>query len=124
MSQSPEIPMPPCTLRADLPASASFLTARKHGIWAHCRWPCSRPRPRYSKLWSAGAFAIFRRWRHCLKSLSASDSDKQAVQFEEAIELEDVVELLEPLAFVLNRLLEQLCARLKARALAVNELRL
>ncbi len=50
--------------------------------------------------------------------------DEPAVQFEEAIELEDVVELLEPLAFVLNRLLEQLCARLKARALAVNELRL
>jgi protein ImuB len=47
-----------------------------------------------------------------------------AIQFEEVIELEDAVELLEPLAFVLNRLLDQLCARLKARALAANELRL
>jgi len=34
------------------------------------------------------------------------------------------VALLEPLAFVLGRLLEQLCARLGARALATNELRL
>jgi protein ImuB len=32
--------------------------------------------------------------------------------------------LLEPLAFLLNRLLEQLCARLEARALATQELRL
>lgn len=44
--------------------------------------------------------------------------------FEEAIELEHPLVLLEPLAFVLNRLLEQLCARLSARALATQELRL
>lgn len=43
--------------------------------------------------------------------------------FEEAAELEYPVDLLEPLAFVLNRMLEQLCARLAARALATNELR-
>jgi protein ImuB len=42
--------------------------------------------------------------------------------FEEAVELEYPVDLLEPLAFVLNRMLEQLCARLAARALATNEL--
>src|SRR5579871_746710 len=47
-----------------------------------------------------------------------------ALDFEEAIELEYPVALLEPLAFILNRLLEQLCARLSARALATNELRL
>ncbi|HYL96323.1 MAG TPA: hypothetical protein VET69_11000, partial [Terriglobales bacterium] len=46
------------------------------------------------------------------------------LSFEEAVELEYPVALLEPLAFVLNRLLEQLCARLSARALATNELRL
>jgi len=46
------------------------------------------------------------------------------VKFEEAIELEDAIELLEPLAFVLNRLLDQICERLRARALAANELRL
>ena len=47
-----------------------------------------------------------------------------AVRFEEAMELESAVENLEPLSFVLNRLLEQLCARLEARALAVQELTL
>jgi protein ImuB len=44
--------------------------------------------------------------------------------FEEVMELESAVETLEPLSFVLNRLLEQLCARLEARALAVQELHL
>ncbi len=44
--------------------------------------------------------------------------------FEEAVELEHPIVLLEPLAFLLNRLLEQLCARLGTRALATQELRL
>ncbi len=44
--------------------------------------------------------------------------------FEETLELEYPVDTLEPLAFVLNRMLEQLCARLAARALATNELKL
>jgi protein ImuB len=42
--------------------------------------------------------------------------------FEEAVELEYPIVLLEPLAFLLNRLLDQLCARLASRALAVQEL--
>ncbi len=44
--------------------------------------------------------------------------------FEEAIELEYPLVLLEPLAFLLGRLLDQLCARLGARALATQELHL
>jgi len=44
--------------------------------------------------------------------------------FEEAIELEYPLVLLEPLAFALSQLLDQVCARLDARALAVQELRL
>src|ERR1039457_4691720 len=44
--------------------------------------------------------------------------------FEEAIELEYPIVLLEPLAFLLNRLLEQICARLASRALHTQELRL
>jgi protein ImuB len=44
--------------------------------------------------------------------------------FDEAVELEHPIVLLEPLAFLLNRLLEQLCARLAFRALATQELRL
>ncbi len=46
------------------------------------------------------------------------------LHFEETLELEHPVELLEPLAFLLARMLEPLCARLAARALAANELRL
>jgi protein ImuB len=44
--------------------------------------------------------------------------------FEEAIELEYPIVLLEPLAFLLNRLLENICARLASRALNTQELRL
>jgi protein ImuB len=44
--------------------------------------------------------------------------------FEEAVELEYSIVLLEPLAFLLNRLLEQVCARLASRALHTQELRL
>jgi len=42
--------------------------------------------------------------------------------FEEILELEFALVLLEPLAFVLSRMLDQLCARLQARALAAQEL--
>jgi len=44
--------------------------------------------------------------------------------FQEAVELEYPLVLLEPLAFLLQRMLNQLCARLAARALAAQELRL
>ncbi len=44
--------------------------------------------------------------------------------FAESVDLEHPIVLLEPLAFLLNRMLEQLCARLSARALALQELRL
>jgi len=46
------------------------------------------------------------------------------LNFEEVIELEYPVEDLEALAFVLNRMIEQLCSRLSARTLSTNELRL
>lgn len=44
--------------------------------------------------------------------------------FAECVELEYPIVLLEPLAFLLNCMLEQVCARLGARALAAQELRL
>ncbi len=44
--------------------------------------------------------------------------------FAESVELEYPIVLLEPLAFLLNRMLEQVCARLQARALAAQELHL
>jgi protein ImuB len=44
--------------------------------------------------------------------------------FEAELELEYPVELLEPLAFVMARLLKEICEQLAARALATNEIRL
>jgi len=44
--------------------------------------------------------------------------------FEEAMELEHPLVLLEPLAFLLNQMLEQICSRLAEHALATQELRL
>jgi protein ImuB len=44
--------------------------------------------------------------------------------FAESVELEYPIVLLEPLAFLLHRMIEQVCARLRARALTVQELRL
>jgi protein ImuB len=44
--------------------------------------------------------------------------------FAESVELEYPIVLLEPLSFLLHRMLEQVCGRLRARALAVQELRL
>jgi protein ImuB len=51
-------------------------------------------------------------------------SAQSTPHFEEMLELENGVEDLEPLAFILGRLLDQLCGRLSARSLATNELRL
>ena len=44
--------------------------------------------------------------------------------FAESVELEFPIVLLEPLAFLLNRMLDQVCTRLRARALAAQELHL
>ena len=46
------------------------------------------------------------------------------LKFEESMELEVALELLEPLTFILARLLKQLCTRLLARSLATNEVKL
>jgi protein ImuB len=65
-----------------------------------------------------------------LQKLARGESDrplllsKPALMFEQSMELDDPIELLEPLSFVLARLLNQLCASLQAHGLAVNELRL
>ncbi len=47
-----------------------------------------------------------------------------APPFEESLDLEHPLALLEPLAFLLGRLLRDLCARLESRGLAAHELRL
>lgn len=46
------------------------------------------------------------------------------LRFEEEMELEDAVEDLEPLAFLLSRLLNEICVRLQTRALAVSAIHL
>lgn len=48
---------------------------------------------------------------------------EQESTFEEEMELDDAVEELDPLSFLLGRLLDQLCARLAARALAAISIR-
>ncbi|HMG76658.1 MAG TPA: DNA polymerase Y family protein [Pyrinomonadaceae bacterium] len=65
-----------------------------------------------------------------LQKLAQGKSDRQMVLvqpplgFEQTLELEHPVEELEPLSFILSRLLNQLCANLHSHALATNELRL
>lgn len=46
-----------------------------------------------------------------------------ALDFTESFEFDDPVETLESLTFILNRLLQQVCARLTSRSLATNEFR-
>jgi protein ImuB len=46
------------------------------------------------------------------------------LQFDEAMDLEYPVQLLEPLSFILARLLNDVCRRLRERSLATNEIRL
>jgi protein ImuB len=65
-----------------------------------------------------------------LRELARGESDRKLLaiedplRFEDEIELEYPVELLEPLAFLLARLVNGLATRLATRGLATNELRL
>jgi protein ImuB len=65
-----------------------------------------------------------------LRELARGEGDRQlrpieeALRFEETLELDYPVELLEPLSFLLARLLNELCEKLAGRALAANEIRL
>lgn len=65
-----------------------------------------------------------------LQKLAQGQTDRRlhlvrpAIGFEQTLELEHPVEELEPLSFILSRLLNQLCANLIEYALATNELRL
>lgn len=58
------------------------------------------------------------------KSVRHLNLIQPAPDFANAIELEHPISELEPLSFILARLLNQLCAKLNAYALATNELRL
>ena len=91
-----------------------------------------KPQPACSKPSTAGAYATCVRWPTLpevalserlgqeglrLQQLARGAASRTLVPveappiFEEAVELEHPIVLLEPLAFLLNRLLEQICAR-------------
>lgn len=65
-----------------------------------------------------------------LRKLARGESHRQLrpvedpLRFEEEFELDSPVELLEPLSFLLARLLNELCARMVARALSADEMKL
>jgi protein ImuB len=65
-----------------------------------------------------------------LQKLARGENDrplllaKPAPSFEKSIELDDPIDLLEPLSFILARLLNQLCANLQAHGLAVDSFQL
>jgi len=65
-----------------------------------------------------------------LQKLAQGKSDRRLnlvrppIGFEQTLELEHAVEELEPLSFILSRLLNQLCANLHEYALAANEIQL
>ena len=66
-----------------------------------------------------------RRWQRLAQGadLQPLIAKEFPTEFEEYMELESPVELLEPLLFILNRLLDQLCARLRMHVLATNEVK-
>jgi protein ImuB len=65
-----------------------------------------------------------------LQRLARGEGDRQLrpmvdpLEFEEEMELDDAVESIEALSFILSRLLNDVCARLARRALATNEIKL
>lgn len=65
-----------------------------------------------------------------LQRLARGEGDRQLrpivdpLEFEEEMELDDAVESIEALSFILSRLLNDVCARLAGRALATNEINL
>ncbi len=134
----------PCLRRAVFPELRKFLRVKNEGVWAAY--------PVHFLPASQEILETLERWgiRNCeafaaLPLLDLSERIGQAGvrlhelargayprslilaepghSFEEEMTLEDAVEELEPLAFILGRLLDQLTARLDARSLAVNSIR-
>jgi protein ImuB len=61
----------------------------------------------------------------CARGASARplDPHKEPLRFEETMELDDAIATLEPLRFVLTRLVDQICHRLRMRHRATHEVR-
>src|SRR5882672_8787713 len=56
-------------------------------------------------------------------SVRPLDPHKEPLHFEETLELDDAIAMLEPLRFVLTRLIDQICHRLRMRHRATHEVR-
>lgn len=82
----------------------------------------------FAGLPGAGVAARLGREGIHLQKLARGEGNRQLrpiedpLRFEEEMELDSPVELLEPLAFLLARLLHHLCARLASRALSADEI--
>ncbi len=117
---------------------------KKRNAWANCPYARFCPLLKFWKLWSAGACATVPLWRRfpCCNCRNGWDRKEFAftswraarvvrslvlaqpgVCFEEEMALDFAIAELEPLSFLLGRLLDQLCARLEARALAACAIR-
>ena len=61
----------------------------------------------------------------CARGASARplDPHKEPLRFEETMELDDAIAMLEPLRFILTRLVDQICHRLRMRHRATHEVR-
>ena len=123
--------------------SCSLTGSQKNEM--HRRKTRRNPPTACSKPSTAGASATCAHWPRCRKFRSANVSDRKACAcsnwpvapprarwslwkrrryLKKPSNWSIPIVLLEPLAFLLNRLLEQICARLGSRALATQELRL
>lgn len=106
------------------PAVISTETAELLNLWG------IRTFGEFAKLPPLGVAARLGEEGVYLQSLARGEGCRQLrpiedpLQFEEALELEYPVDLLEPLSFILARLLNEVCRRLGARSLATNEIRL
>ena len=126
-------------------ASASSRKAMRPSFWARCRSQWLAPSPELRETLERWGIRRFRDLAALpplgiaerlgpeglrLRELARGEAERKLVpleeplEFEDQIELEYPVELLEPLAFLLARLLNGLAARLATRALATDELRL
>jgi len=115
--------LPVKVLFADEPASAEtgevLETFRRWGV-RKCRDLIALPEVELSERMGQRGLELQKKARGVgQRTLVPSDAP---LIFEEAMELGFSLVLLEPLAFLLSRMLDQLCARLQARSLAAQEL--
>jgi protein ImuB len=117
-------PLPLNLLGAGFPERMSAEMAELLNLWG------IRTFGEFAKLPALGVAARLGDEGIHLQRLASGESHRQLrpmedpLEFEEELELDDPVELIEPLAFILARLLNDVCGRLGARSLATNEIRL